>query len=106
MQVRLQIKLPLGLRPSPSQGRRCGVMGSVRAAVSFKLSPFGGAEPFWDQRYGKWNLFRFMAGTRIPLMRRTFADVFYVREHCLSCPVLDTDVLGVNFFIPFRLKKD
>ena len=73
---------------------------------NIKISPFGGAEPFWDQRYGKWNLFRFMAGARIPLMRRTFVDVFYSREHCLTCPVLNTDVLGLNFFIPLRLKKE
>lgn len=73
---------------------------------NIKISPFGGAEPFWDQRYSKWNLFRFMAGVRIPLMRRTYADVFYSREHCLTCSVLDTNVLGVNFFIPLRLKKE
>jgi hypothetical protein len=70
-----------------------------------KLTPFAGTEPFWDQRYGKWNLFRFMAGARVPLMRRTFVDVFYVREHCLTCATLNTDVLGLNFFIPLRLKK-
>jgi len=72
---------------------------------NLKLTPFAGTEPFWDQRYGKWNLVRFMAGARFPLKRRTFVDVFYVREHCLTCPRLDTDVLGVNFFIPLRLKK-
>src|SRR6476659_8774410 len=26
----------------------------------YKISPFAGAEPFWDQRYKQWNLIRFM----------------------------------------------
>jgi len=71
----------------------------------FKVSPFVGTEPFWDQRYQKWNLFRFMGGVRVPVWRRTFMDVFYVREHCLTCPTLNTDVFGINFFIPLNLKK-
>jgi len=35
----------------------------------YKVSPFVGAEPFWDQRYQKWNLFRFMGGVRLPAWR-------------------------------------
>jgi len=71
----------------------------------YKVSPFVGAEPFWDQRYQKWNLFRFMGGVRLPVWHRTYMDVFYVREHCLTCPTLNTDVLGINYFIPLRRKK-
>jgi hypothetical protein len=71
----------------------------------YKVSPFVGAEPFWDQRYQKWNLFRFMGGVRLPVWRRTYMDVFYVREHCLTCPTLNTDVFGINYFIPLRRKK-
>ena len=72
---------------------------------NYKVSPFAGAEPFWDQRYQKWNLFRFMGGVRLPAWRRTYMDVFYVREHCLTCPTLNTDVFGINYFIPLRRKK-
>ena len=71
----------------------------------YKVSPFVGAEPFWDQRYQKWNLFRFMGGVRLPVWHRTYMDVFYVREHCLTCPTLNTDVLGINYFIPLGRKK-
>jgi len=33
----------------------------------YKVSPFVGTEPFWDQRYQKFNLFRFMGGVRLPV---------------------------------------
>ena len=71
----------------------------------YKVTPFVGAEPFWDQRYKKWNLFRFMGGVRLPIMRRTYVDVYYSREHCLTCPTLNTNVFGINYFIPLRRKK-
>jgi hypothetical protein len=71
----------------------------------YKVSPFVGAEPFWDQRYKEWNLIRFMGGVRLPVWRRTYMDVFYVREHCRTCSTLNTDVFGINYFIPLRRKK-
>ena len=71
----------------------------------YKISPFVGAEPFWDQRYKKWNLFRFMGGVRLPAWRGSYFDVFYVREHCRTCATLNTDVFGINYFIPLRRKK-
>ena len=48
---------------------------------------------------------RILGGVRLPVWRRTYVDVFYVREHCRTCATLNTDVFGINYFIPLRRKK-
>src|SRR5205085_873263 len=47
-----------------------------------KLSPFGGAEAYWDDRFTKGNLFRFTGGMEVPLVRRLSMDVRFERQHC------------------------
>lgn len=77
---------------------------------SFKLykrdiTPYLAAEAFWDQRYKKWNVFKFSSGVQVPVFRRTVLELFYERQHCNTCATKDTNIFGLNYIIAFSLKK-
>lgn len=73
--------------------------------LRIKVTPFGGAEAYWDDRKNKWNLFRYTTGVEVPFLKRTTIDVRYEREHCVTCPDPNTNVIAVNLNTFFRLKK-
>jgi hypothetical protein len=70
-----------------------------------KLTPFGSAEAIWDQRYTRWNTFKYIGGVQVRLIRHTAVDLQYERQHCVVCSDPNTDIFGVNFNIFFRRKK-
>ncbi len=77
---------------------------------SFKLykrdfTPYVAVEAFWDQRYKKWNIFKFSSGVQVPVFRRTVLEFFYERQHCNTCGTKDTNIFGLNYIIAFSLKK-
>ena len=73
--------------------------------VRIKITPFGGAEAYWDDRKNKWNLFRYTTGIEIPFFRRMTLDVRYEREYCVTCPDPNTNVIALNLNTFFRLKN-
>ncbi len=71
----------------------------------FKFTPYGAAEAFWDQKFDKWNQFRFTGGAQIPLFRRTSIDLYYERVRCTTCANPNTNVFGATLNIFFKRKK-
>jgi hypothetical protein len=70
-----------------------------------KLTPYGAAEAFWDQRFGKWSQFKFTGGVQIPFIRRSSFDLFYERQHCVTCTDPHTNIVGLTFNLYLRRKK-
>lgn len=70
-----------------------------------KLTPYGAAEAFWDQRYSKWSQFKFTGGVQIPFIRRSSFDLFYERQHCVTCADPHTNIFGLTLNLFLRRKK-
>lgn len=69
------------------------------------ITPYIAAEAFWDQRYSKWNMFKFTTGVQVPIYRRASLELFYERQHCVTCADPNTNIFGVNLNIAFKRKK-
>jgi hypothetical protein len=69
-----------------------------------RFTPFGGAEAVWDQRYTKWTIFKFTGGVQFRLIRRSTLDVFYERQHCVTCSNPNTNIFGLTLNIYPRKK--
>lgn len=69
------------------------------------ITPYLASEIFWDQRYKKWNIYKFSSGVQVPVFRRTMLEFFYERQHCTTCGTKDTNIFGLNYIIAFSLKK-
>lgn len=69
-----------------------------------KLTPYGAAEAFWDQRFSKWNQFKFTGGVQIPFIKRSSFDFFYERQHCVTCADPHTNILGLTLNLYPRRK--
>ena len=69
------------------------------------LTPYVATEAFWDQRYRKWNMFKFSAGLVVPIVRRVELDFLYERQHCVTCTVPNTNIFGLTLNISLKLKK-
>lgn len=70
-----------------------------------RFTPFGSAEALWDQRYKKWNMFKFVGGVQFPLIRRSTLDLSYERQHCVTCSDSNTNIVGVTLNLYLRRKK-
>jgi len=70
-----------------------------------KFTPFGGAEAVWDRRYTKWTIFKFTGGVQFPIIRRATLDVYYERQHCVTCSDPHTNIVGVTLNLYPRRKK-
>jgi hypothetical protein len=70
-----------------------------------KITPYGRAESFWDQRYKKWNIFRFGGGVEVPFFRRSSIDFSYERMHCLTCTDQNTNIFTLTLNLYLRRKK-
>jgi len=71
-----------------------------------KFTPFGGAEAVWDRRYTRWNIFKFTGGVQFRLIRRSTLDLFYERQHCVTCSDTNTNIVGITLNIyPLWKKK-
>jgi hypothetical protein len=70
-----------------------------------KLTPFGSAEAIWDQRYDKWNTFKFIGAVQVRLIRHTSLDIQYERQHCVVCSDPNTNIFGLTLNIYFLRKK-
>ena len=66
------------------------------------LSPYLAAEAFWDQRYNKWNIFKFTTGIQIPFIRRSSFDLYYERQYCVTCSDPKTNIFGLAFNLYLR----
>jgi hypothetical protein len=73
--------------------------------IKREITPFFDAEAFWDQRYKKWNLFRYMGGVQIRLIRPASLDLAFERLHCVTCPDVNTNSFGVRLNIFLWRKK-
>lgn len=71
----------------------------------FKLTPYGAAEAFWDQRFKEWNQFKFTGGVQIPFVRRSSFDLFYERQHCVTCADPHTNIFGLTLNLVIRRKN-
>lgn len=69
------------------------------------ITPYIASEIFWDQRYKKWNIYKFSSGVQVPVFRRTVLEFFYERQYCSTCGTKDTNIFGLNYTIAFSLKK-
>jgi hypothetical protein len=69
------------------------------------FTPFGAAEAYWDQRYKKFSIFKFTGGLQVPLIRKSTMDIYYERQHCVTCDVPNTNIFGVTLNLNFSLKK-
>jgi hypothetical protein len=72
---------------------------------AIRLTPYGAAEAFWDQRFGKWNQFKFTSGVQIPFIRRSSFDLFYERQHCVTCADAHTNIVGLSLNLYLRRKQ-
>lgn len=70
-----------------------------------KLTPYGAAEAFWDQRYSKWSQFKFTAGVQIPFLRRSSFDLYVERQHCVTCSDPHTNIIGLTLNVYPRRRK-
>ncbi len=70
-----------------------------------KLTPYGAAEAFWDQRFNTWSQFKFTGGVQIPFIRRSSFDAFYERQHCVTCADPHTNIFGLTLNLYLRRKK-
>lgn len=70
-----------------------------------KLTPYGAAEAFWDQRFKTWNQFKFTGGVQIPFIRRSSFDLFYERQHCVTCADPHTNIFGLILNLYLRRKQ-
>jgi hypothetical protein len=69
------------------------------------LTPYVATEAYWDQRYHKWNLFKFSAGLGVPIARRVSLDFLYERQHCVTCTDANTNIFGLTLNISVKLKR-
>jgi hypothetical protein len=69
------------------------------------ITPYGGAEAYWDAKYKKWNIFKFTTGVVVPLYRRMSLEFLYERQHCVTCADPNTNIFGLTLNIALRLKK-
>ena len=72
--------------------------------LRLRVTPFAGAEAYWDDRRNKWNLFRYTTGVEVPFFKHMTIDVRYEREHCVTCPDPNTNVVAVNLNTFLRFK--
>jgi len=72
-----------------------------------EITTYGGAEAFWDQKFTKWNQFRFTAGVQfpIPALKRTSIDLYCERAHCVTCSNPNVNVFGASIYIFFSNRK-
>jgi hypothetical protein len=70
-----------------------------------KISPVIRAEAFYDQRYKKWNIFRYGGGLEVPVFRRTSLDFYYERMRCVTCVDQNTNVITITLNFYLRRKK-
>lgn len=70
-----------------------------------EITPYIAAEAVWDQRYRKWNVFKFSTGLVVPLVRRVSLEFLYERQHCVTCSVANTNIFGLALNTSFKLKK-
>lgn len=75
------------------------------AIRKLELTPYGSAEAYWDGRYGKWSQFKFTAGVQIPFIRRSSVDLYYERQHCVTCADSQTNIYGITLNLYLRRKK-
>lgn len=68
-------------------------------------TPYVAAEAYWDQRYGKWNMFKISGGIVVPLARRFSMEFLYERQHCVTCADPNTNILGISLNISIKPKK-
>ena len=61
-----------------------------------KLTPYGAAEALWDQRYKSWSQFKFTGGVQIHFIRRSSFDLFYERQHSVTCADPHTNTFGLD----------
>ena len=73
--------------------------------MKLKVSPFVAAEAIWDQRYKHWNVFKYIGGVQVRLIRYTTVDFRYERQHCVVCSTPDTNILGLTLNIFLRRKR-
>lgn len=73
--------------------------------AKLKLTPYGSAEAFWDQRFNKWSQFKFTGGIQIPFIRRSSFDLYYERQHCVVCADANTNIFGLTLNLYPRIKK-
>lgn len=69
------------------------------------VTPYVAAEVFWDQRYHRWNIFKFSTGVVVPLAKRISLESLYERQHCLTCADQNTNIFGLTLNISIKLKK-
>jgi hypothetical protein len=71
----------------------------------FELTPYGGAEAFWDGHHEKWRRFEFTGGVQMPFLKKTSLDFYYSRARCVTCVDPHTNIFGVSLNIYLKLKK-
>ena len=69
------------------------------------LTPYVSTEAIWDQRYQKWNIFKFSAGMVVPVVRRVSLDFVYERQHCVTCADQNTNIFGLTVNLSLTRKK-
>lgn len=69
------------------------------------ITPFIGGEAYWDQRYKKWNMFKFISGVSVPLFRNLSLEFVYERQHCIKCSDANTNIFGLTLNIAVPRKK-
>jgi len=77
----------------------------VAAEVDFRVhgirfTPFGTAEFFYDSPKHSWDQEWYTGGTQLPYKRAFMLEIYYRREHCLTCTPQNWNAGGatLNFF--------
>lgn len=68
-------------------------------------SPYVSAEAYWDKHYERWSQFRFTGGVTVPMIKRSSLDLFYQRQHCITCADAQTNIFGVTLNLYLRRRK-
>ena len=72
---------------------------------SFRFSPYGSAEVFYDGAKHSWNEEWYTAGIEWPYKRLLMLDTYYRRENCPTCNPSYWNVAGVTLNFYFENRK-
>jgi hypothetical protein len=74
------------------------------SAGKIRFTPYVSEEPYWDSKYSRWSQFRTAVGTQVPVSKLAALDLYYERQHCVTCSDTQLNIFGLTLNIHLNKK--
>jgi hypothetical protein len=71
----------------------------------FRFTPYGSAEVFYDGPKHSWDQEWYTTGIQLPIRRLAMVDIYYRREHCITCTPTNWNAAGITLNLYFQNAK-